>query len=548
MDFFNIVKRMLSKVSKAEPRLSIPPNPSLGDVSSGIAFSIAQSTHKQPNIIAKEIASKLSKSRYISEIRVVGPYINFFFNKDIVAKKVISEALSKSKQKNNGKTICLDIFGPNALKGIHVGHIRNAALGACLARVLRAGGYKVKTISFGCDIGLPIAKVLWGFMNLGLKPDGDKGEWLGTIYSIANEMFNNDLKVKSQVYDINKRLYNNDPDLIPIYKRLINWSFDYVKRVEKELRVKINRYTWESDSIPYAMKIISLLKKKGLAFTSNGALIVDLTNHGLGVYVLLTKQGVPTYEAKDLGLQLLKEKAFKADKYIIFTAAEQVMHFKQIIKTMELLGRRKGTIIHKPYEIVRIEGEKISSRKGNVILYSQLMDRLVSASLDEVSKHGTNLSIDDKLIIAKEIALSSLLYGMIKQDMNKVIDFKFKDWVKFDGDTGAYIQYSFVRANNILKNHKVSMVNPVITKDEEFNLIKKINEYDSIIKLSITKLNPSIIARYAFELANSFNKFYEHCPVVKDEINYSRLLIVKAFINRMSSVMKLMGFKPLKRM
>ncbi len=548
MDFFSVIKRMLSKVSKADPRLSIPPNPSLGDVSSGIAFSIAQLTNKQPNIIAKEIASKLTKSRYVSEIRVVGPYINFFFNRDVIAKKVISEALSKSKQKSKGKTICLDIFGPNALKGVHVGHIRNAALGACLNRVLRAGGYKVKTISFGCDIGLPIAKVLWGFMNLGLKPDGDKGEWLGTVYSIANEMFNNDLKVKSQVYDINKRLYNNDPDLMPIYNRLINWSFEYVKRVEKELRIKINRYAWESESIPYAMKVIDLLKKKGLAFTSNGALIVDLNKYDLGVYVLLTKQGVPTYEAKDLGLQLLKEKLFKADKYIIFTAAEQVMHFKQIIKTMELLGRSKGTIIHKPYEIVRIEGEKISSRKGNVILYSQLMNKLISASLDEVSKHGTNLSMDDKLNIAKEIALSSLLYGMIKQDMNKVIDFKFKDWVKFDGDTGAYIQYSFVRANNILKNHKVSMINPIITKDEEFNLIKKINEYDSIIKLSINKLNPSIIARYAFELANSFNKFYEHCPVVKNEINYSRLLIVKAFINRMSSVMKLMGLNPLKRM
>ncbi|MFA5406032.1 MAG: arginine--tRNA ligase [Candidatus Nanoarchaeia archaeon] len=549
MNIFAPVKKLLSIVVKANDyALSVPPNPSMGDVSSAIAFALAKKKGKSPVEVAESIAKKIKPSGMIDEIKVVGPYINFFLNKDKFANKVIKEVFEKKTKPKNKGTISLDIFGPNAMKGIHIGHVRNTTLGGCLDRLLNMAGYKVKTNSFGCNIGLPVAKVIWGYMNLGLKPEGNKGEWLGKVYTIASESFKKDNKAKEQIYDINKRLYSGDETLIKVYNQLSSWSFDYVKQVEKKLRINIDKYFWERECINDASIMIESLKKKGLAKESEGALIVDLKKYGLGVYVLLTSQGVPTYEAKDLGLQSMKKKLFKADKYILFTGAEQVMHFQQIIKTLELLGFKKNSIIHIPYEEIIIDGKKISSREGNVILFNALIEELTSKALNEVMKKNQSLDVDQKRIIAYEIAISSLFYGMLKQDSNKKINFVMDEWVRFDGDTGAYIQYNYVRANKILSSQKVTATKIKITRPTEFELIKKINEFDDVFNDSVKRLNPAIIARYAYSLADSFSKFYEQCPIIKDGVNQERLLLAKAYCSRLGLVMKLMGFNPLKEM
>jgi len=548
MDTFAPVKKLLSAAVKAiDYGLSVPPNPSMGDVSSSVAFTLAKKRGKNPVEVAALIAKKLKPSGIISEIRVVGPYINFFLDKDKLANKVIKESFLPTIKKKSG-IINLDIFGPNAMKGIHIGHVRNAALGGCLARLLIRAGYKVKTNSFGCDIGLPVAKVIWGYMNLGLKPEGDKGEWLGKVYAIASESFKKETKVKEQVYDINKRLYSGDELLNKIYNQLTSWSFDYVKRVEKQLRLNIDKYIWERECIADANTAINLLKKKGLAKESDGALIVDLKEYGLGVYVLITGQGVPTYEAKDLGLSLIKKRLFKADKYILFTGAEQVMHFKQVIKTLELMGFKKSSVIHMPYEEVIMGGKKISSREGNVVLFNELITELTNSALNEVMKKNQSLDADQKRAIAAELAVSSLFYGMLKQDINKKINFVMDEWVRFDGDTGAYIQYNYVRAKKILSEQKVTARKISITHPAEFDLVKKINDFDNAFNEAVKKFNPSIIARYAYSLAESFSKFYEQCPVLKDGVNQPRLLLVKAYCARLAETMRLMGFKPLELM
>jgi len=546
MDLFLQAKKALQTALKADDYcLTIPNNASMGDISSTIAFTLKGN----PKENAEKIAKKIKSTSLIKEVKAIGPYINFFFDKDKIANKIVTDSLKKTIKTTAKKNIIsLDIYGPNALKGIHVGHIRNASLGACLSRILDAAGYKVITNSFGCDIGLPAAKVIWGYMNLGLKPEGEKGEWLGMIYSIVNSEFNDKPKVREEVYDINKRLYENDERLMVIYNTLIGWSKDYVKKVEKQLRLKIDKYLWESDTIKSANSAVELLKEKGIAKESDGAIAVDLKEYNLGVYVLLTRQGVPTYEAKDIGLQLMKEKLFKADKYILFTGAEQVMHFNQLFKTFELMGYKKGKMIHKPYEMVDIQGKKISSREGNVILFNQLIDELTNAALIEVTRKNPSLSFEDKKTIAGEIAISSLLYGMIKQDMNKKINFVISDWVRFDGDTGAYIQYNYVRARKILTMGGTPKENVVITDETEYALLKKINEFNKVIEESAEKFNPSAIAHYAYELSSAFSKFYEKCPVLKDEVNQSRLLIVKSFSETILKTMKIMGFTPLKEM
>ncbi len=542
MDIYAPVKRALKKAVKAKDyALSIPPDPKLGDVSSAVAFSLSK---KNPAETAKKIASKIKASGIIKEVRAVGPYINFFFDRDKFGKKVIKEHLKILPRKKRGKTICLDIYSPNMMKGLHLGHLRNAASGGCLYRILAYDGYDVKAVSFGSDVGLPIAKVVWGYMNLGLKPEGIKGEWLGTIYALANRMFEKDPRVRAEVYEINKKIYDKDERIMRIYNTLIKWSVEYVKDMAKRLRLKINKFINESDAVKPALKAINLLKKKGIAEESNGALIVNLEKYGLGVYVLLTSQGVPTYEAKDIGLAFIKDRLFHPDKNVIYTGEEQVNHFRQVIKTLELMGFKKGSIIHKPYGLVLSSGKKLSSRKGASLMISSVMDDMKDAALLEVTRKNPSLSEKERERIAGEIALSSIFYGMIKQDLNKTINFNPDEWVKFDGDTGAYIQYSYVRAWKIRGNGRFRG----ITHDAEYALIKKINEFSGVIDESVKKLDSSLIARYSHELALLFNKFYEACPVMKGEVNESRVAIVNAYLNVMGECMRLMGMKPLKRM
>ncbi len=549
MDFYSPVKRLLSKSIKAEAfGLSIPSNNKMGDVSSRIAFILASKNKKNPKEIADKLVKKLKPSGLIKEVKAVGPYINFYFDKNKIANKVINESLNLKRVKPKNKVINLDIYGPNMMKGLHLGHLRNAAIGACLYRLLKYSGFKVKVNSFGSDIGLPIAKVVWGYMNIGLKPDGVKGEWLGKLYAIAHNEFNNDPKVKQQVYDINKKIYDGDETIISAYNLLVSWSYDYIKSMADRLRLHVDKFINESDVVKSSYKIIDLLKSKGLAVESNGALIVNLEKYGLGVYVLLTSQGVPTYEAKDLALTFVKKKLFHPDEYVILTGAEQVMHFKQIIKTLELIGFKKGSIIHKPYELVLKDGKKLSSRSGTTLMISQLLDELTDAALIEVSRKNPSLSDDDKRLIANEVALSSLFYGMIKQDMNKTINFSINDWVKFDGDTGAYIQYSYVRALKLIKGYRLVKKPIVITDEAEYNLIKVLNQFNSVLNDSVIKLNASLIAHYAFNLAAVFSKFYERCPVVSNGVDNSRLLIVKAYIKILGSCMKILGMNPLSKM
>ncbi|MBD3312124.1 arginine--tRNA ligase [archaeon] len=523
--------------------LEVPPDPKLGDLSFP-CFTLG----KNPKKIAEKTASKIKPKGMIKKVKAAGPYINFYFDRSMFADKVVKECLKDKKVKTRNKVISLDMFGPNAMKGVHVGHVRNAAVSGCVCRLLKKSGFKVKTVSFGCDIGLPVAKVLWGYLNLGLKPEGDKGEWLGKLYSVVSNKFKQDERVREEVYELNKKLYNKDKKVMKVYEKLVSWSYSYISSVEKKLRLKIDNYLWETACVKPALKAIERLKKKGVAEESDEALIVNLEEHGLGVFVLLTKQGVPTYEAKDLGLHLVKSEKQKADEYLVFTGAEQKMHFKQVIKTLELMGFKKGSITHIPYEEVMLEGEKISSRKGNVILFNQMIDSLNKAAMKEVSKKNSKVSQKQKKEIADEIALSSLFYGMIKQDMNKKIDFRVKDWVRFDGDTGAYLQYNYVRAKKILEGQQVKKVKIEVKHESEYELIRGLSEFDKVLKQAVDKLDPSLIARHAYRLASSFSRFYEKCPVVMREINNSRLLIVKAFEQKMKELMLLLGFKPLKKM
>ncbi len=476
-----------------------------------------------PKEIAKEIASKIN-SPYVKEVKVAGPYVNLFVDKDKFANRVVKE-LKKPKLTN--ERILVEYFQPNTHKAVHIGHGRNLFIGESISRILEFAGAEVVRATYGGDIGPHVAKCIWAYMRLG---PGD----LGKLYAYGNEMYKKDENAKKEIIDITKKLYNRDKNILEIWKTTRKQSINHIKEILKLMNVKMDKFYWESEVEKEGLKIVDELLKKGLVKKSDGAIIADLGD--LGVVVLVSKEGYPLYPAKDLGLA---KKEFKeAEKVIHVVGVEQELYFKQLFKLFDLIGwdysRRS---IHKSYELVDLKNEKMSSRLGNIVKLDELYQKMVDVAKEEIKKRGRSSD-------PRKIALAALKFGMLNHNLNKKILFDYKDWLSFEGDTGPYIQYSYVRAINILKKDSVSGKIKIIN-EAEHELIKEIYKFSKVFNEAFKKLDPPTIAHYSLTLANKFNKFYECCPAVG---NSSRISIVKAFKWVMEKVIYLLGIEPIEKM
>jgi len=535
----------VTKLSKKQVKELIEKPPSkLGDLAFP-CFTLSKQYKKDPKSIAEEITSKIKTKGLIKEVRAIGPYVNIFYNQDEFANKVIKrlELIKKTVKKK----IMVEFFHPNTHKGVHIGHARNLFTGESISRILEEKGVNVVRVTYGGDIGPHVAKCLWGYMNLGLKPTGDKGEWLGKIYAKANNKSTNNKSLQEEIRDINKKLYSGNKKLLNLLDKTKQWSIDHIKKMAQLSNTKFDAYIWESQVEKQGLKIAKQLTKKGVLKESQGAIIADLEKYKLGIMVIVTKDGTPLYPAKDLGLVKYEFEKFKVDKIIHVVGTEQSFYFQQLFKVFELAGWSEWAenSIHRAYELVGLRQGKMSSRLGNVVLFRELYDKMLELAKKELKERYNKVTES----LAHEVTISALKFGMLNHDLNKKILFDYKEWLSFEGNTGPYIQYSFVRANKILKKAgevKASKIR--IEKEQEYELVKKLNDFNKEFKEAYNKLDPSLIAHYALSLANAFNKFYEHCPVINSELKNSRIQIVKAFVKVMSRVIHLLGLKPMKKM
>jgi arginyl-tRNA synthetase len=295
----------------------------------------------------------------------------------------------------------------------------------------------------------------------------------------------------------------------------------------------MDAFFWESQVDKDGLKIAKQLLKKRVLKESEGAIIADLNKYGLGVVVAVSKDGLPLYFAKDFGLAKLEFNKYKVSKVIHVVATEQTLYFKQLFKIFEKAGWKKWAknSIHLAYELVDLKEGKMSSRSGDIVLFTELYEKMFDVAMLELQKRNPELNEKKRKSIAHEVTISALKYGMLSQNINKKILFDYKDWLAFEGNTGPYIQYSYVRAKKILdKLKKAPKQKVIIEKSIEYELIKKLNEFSKVFEDAYEKLDPSEIAHYAYELAFKFSKFYEKCPVIKSEYAGSRAKIVKAYL------------------
>jgi len=512
-------------------------------------FNLAKKQNKNPKEIAKELAEKL-KIKFIKKIEAIGPYINFYVDWPIFTKELFNSINEKYGSWNEKETVIMDVFQPNPFKPFHIGHIRNAVLGESIRRILEFCGKKTIAVSYMGDVGTHVARWLWYFNKFykGEIPKENVSKWAGEVYAEATRKVSEKEEYEEEVKEVNKKLDSRDPEIMRTWKKIKDLCLEDFWKIKKELDVHLDDNFYESEVEGPGREIVQQLVKEGKAKISEGAPVANLEKYDLGTFLLLKSDETALYSTKDLGLAESKRKKYKFDKSVFIVAAEQDLYFKQLFKTMELFkipGWNKN--VHVSYGLVILKKGKMSSRYGTIILYEDLRDEIIK----RVSEIIKDSDIENKEEVIKKVAFSAIKFPMLNIDNKKTITFDWEQSLDFEGKSGPYLQYSYVRAINILKKAQLKEYDASLLKEDiEIKLIKKIAKFPNIIKQTADQYSPNILTNYLFELAQDFNSFYQFLPVLKSEkeLKNARLKLVESVKTVMKSGLYLLGIPIMEKM
>ncbi|RLG21368.1 arginine--tRNA ligase [Candidatus Micrarchaeota archaeon] len=546
-----------------EEHISTPPNPSLGDLSCTIAFEIAKQKKRNPKEVAEEIAGKIKKSGLIKEVKTAGPYINFYLDWEDFAEQVLKEAKDESYGQNdsgNGLKVLLEYSQPNPNKPQHVGHLRNNVLGMAIARILEANGYKVVKANLINNRGIAICKAMLGYLKWGHgatpESSGMKADhFVGKYYIMFTKKAEEDPSLNEEAQKMLQKWEAGDPDVMELWKKIISWAEKGREETYKMLGTEFDVYFYEEEMYERGKEIVMEALRKGVfKKDESGAVIAPLERYGLPDKVVLRADGTSIYITNDIALAYEKLEKFNPDISLYVVAADHKLYFQQLFKILELLDYPiVDKCIHLWYGMVYLPEGKMSSRKGIVVWLDDLVNEVVELARYETAKR--NPDADERFIeeTARKIALGAIKFAMLKTDMRRDIYFNKEDAIRFEGDTGPYVQYAYARANSILKKLGESKTagNPaLLSSREEKELIMKIAEYPNVVKKA-AEYKPQLIAQYLLDLVHTYSMFYESCPVLKaadEKLKASRVALVKAFINVVKNALSLLGIEAPDRM
>lgn len=511
--------------------LSIPENSKFGDYSTNVALGLPKQTSKKSYQSSLEIASDILESlghpNYLERVEIAGPgFINFFL-KDESLVKILDEQLSGNK---SSKKYLIEFGHTNPLKEIHIGHLRTFILGESISRILSQTGHEVFRANYQGDIGLHIAKAIWGIKKLGLPTQdlglAEKANFMGQAYAEGNSNYEGDPNIKKEIDEINIKLYQKDPDLMELYSLAREWSLDYFQPIYELLNIKYDRCFFESEVFERGKEIVR--ENIGKVFKEdNGAVIFPGEDFGLHTRVFITQAGNPTYEGKEMGLAELEYQTFPYDDSVHIVANEQEGYFKVVIKAIELVfPHLKGKKHHYSYGFVDLKEGKMSSRTGNVVSFDDLF-KVVSEKVREVMKD--NDQIDQSIV--KKVAIGAIKFAYLKFGAQSNMTFDLDQSVSLQGDSGPYVQYTHARTQSVLENaKKLAKKEPLKEKtltEEEREVLKQLEYAQMVLDQAAKNLDPNQICYYLLNLAKAYNLFYQKCPILKSDKEALRLAITE---------------------
>jgi arginyl-tRNA synthetase len=519
------------------------PDEQFGDYTTNIALHLSKQLGKNPHEVAQVIISNLAHSD-ISELSIAGPG---FINIRLSEAALVQLAISTPSQTLAGKVIVTEYSDPNPFKPLHAGHLYTTLVGDSIARLTEAAGANTTRINYGGDVGMHVAKSMWAIIHelkgefpeklVDIKTE-DRPSWLGQRYVEGNNAYEDNETAKTEMTELNKRIYaiHTDQDhtspFAQIYWTCREWSYDYFAILYQQLQVTpFDRYLPESEVTPLGIKTVKEQLNNDVYEKSGDAVIFDGEKKGLHTRVFINSEGLPTYEAKDVGLSLTKWNDYHFDQSIIITANEQEDYMKVVIASIsEFAPEPASRTRHLVHGVVKLQGGlKMSSRKGNIVTALEILEAAREAG------KATGSNPDEDTILA------AVKYAFTKNRIGSDIAYDPKESVALEGNSGPYLQYAHARARSILAKAELSAVDLTNLEPAERSLLRKIGEYSSIIDRSVAELMPHHICTYLYELAQIFNRFYEKNRVVGDERQNLRLQLVAYYADTLKNGLTLLG-------
>ncbi len=541
-----------------------PDNVGFGDYSTNISLVLSKQVGKNPKELASQISENLQKNlpSTISKVEVAGPgFINFYLSKDFFASE-LKEILKMgseygSNKKEDGKKILFEYTDPNPFKQFHIGHLMSNAIGESLSRLAEFQGAKVTRISYGGDVGLHVAKTIWGILKHKdtFPKDSDsisvKAKYLGDVYTFGSNAYEDDVNAQEEIKNINKVIFDmSDLSLKDYYEKGKEWSVLHFHEIYKKLDTKFDHEHFESETFEKGLSLVNEFLNKGVFEKSEGAVIYKGENDGLHTRVFINSQGLPTYETKELGLTSLKFEKYNPDISVVVTASEQADYFKVIFSVLRKINKDWAEKTkHITHGMMRFADGKMSSRKGNVITGESLIEDTEEAVYEIIKDRELSEEIKDQ--IAEFVAVSAIKYSILRQAPGGDIIFDKSKAISFEGDSGPYLQYTAVRANSVLEKagYKDKNLSFETIQKEIYPIEHLLYCFPEIVDRAEEEKSPHYIVSYLTELASTFNSFYANNKIIDagEESEY-RLLITKAVYNILRNGLYLLGIKVPERM
>ncbi len=554
-DLVEVINEYLKEEILEMGDIIYPPNSDMGDLSLPM-FKISKKIGKNPNELGSEFVTNFDILKkhvnILSSVSMVGAYLNFKLDKEKLNREVLKNILKHKenyglKTLNKKEKIMIEFSNVNTHKEYHLGHLRNISYGDSVSRVLKAGGKNSISVSYVNDFGIHTAKTIWALSEFyrDEKLPENKGEFLGRVYARATKESKDNKLAEGIIKGIMKKIESRKGEEYNLWKKTRKWSIEQFDKIYKELDVEFVKKYYESELIDEGLEIVQDLINKNILKKSEGAVIADLEEYGLGVLVVLRSDGTATYPVADIPLARAKFKDFDLEESIYVVDNAQSLYLKQLFKILDLLGFKKKKT-HLSYDVVKLPSGKMSSRLGNTVTYAELKEKLLEKSLEETKKR--HVDWDEKKIntTAWEISKGAMKFEMLKVGANQIITFDINKALSFSGFTSAYLQYTYARFKSIIRkssklNEKINYKN--LKEDKEHQIVLKLAKYSEIIEKSALSYNPSEIAKYLFELAQLSNDFYHSLPILKaeEETKQARLALINAISQVVKNGLDLLG-------
>lgn len=534
--------------------LEIPPQEDMGDFAFP-CFQLAKTFRKAPNLIAEDVAGKIQESDFVSKVTAMGPYVNFFIDREMFVKQMLEQVSVDNfggSDMGCGKTICIDYSSPNVAKNFHVGHLRTTLIGNSIYLIFKKLGYQVERINHLGDWGTQFGKLIVAYKKWGSKEAVEKNgiSELMKIYVKFHEEAEKDDTLNDEARAWFVKMEQGDSEALSIWEWFKDISLIEYKRIYELLDVDFDSYTGESFYRDKTGAVVDELKEKGMLEESQGAFIVDLEKYDMSPCLIMKKDGSSIYATRDLAAVFYRKNTYDFDKCIYVTGMEQKLHFAQVFKVVELMGYdwAKEDLIHVPYGLVSLEGGKLSTRSGNIIYAEDILRESVSKIKEVIEDKNPDLK--DKEEVAKMVGIGAIIFNDLYNQRIKDVTFSWEKIHSFDGETGPYVQYTYARAASVLRKTGITEIDEdvdpsLLTDEASVTLLKELIRFPEVVQTAAQRLEPSVVARFVMSVAQAFNHFYHEnqCNVEDENLKRARVKLVIIAKKAIKDGLALLGMK-----